>query len=248
MALWVLDAAHGGEDAGIIGAHGLKESDFVLEAVLEAKRHLERNSESVILTRDDDINLTIDERVKLANSSNGDFFISFHMNSDIDENIKGVKVVLVNKDEESYRLGRLIRDEILSQLRTEDMGVAKGINKEYKNLKNLEETYKILKDDLKLNFDFNATRNYTLLCTDLLKGFQEWNYLFDIYGEKLFDEKLKDHIIKQVRFNNMIWRINKMYCPTLSGTQFGDRKAEKEMLEKMLCIVNGKIQEEACNN
>lgn len=116
------------------------------------------------------------------------------------------------------------------------------IFKEYKNLKNLEETYKILKDDLKLNFDFNATRNYTLLCTDIFQGFQKWDYLFDIYRNKLFAEELKNHIIKQVRFNKAICQINKMYRPTFSGPQCGDRKAEKEMVEKMLEIVNKKIK------
>ena len=41
VAIWILDAGHGGNDTGIIGSFlGRKESDIVLEAVLEAKKHL----------------------------------------------------------------------------------------------------------------------------------------------------------------------------------------------------------------
>ena len=65
VSIWILDAAHGGSDAGIIAATGKKESDIVLEAVLEAKKHLERNGEKVILTRSDDTYLSNEDRIKL---------------------------------------------------------------------------------------------------------------------------------------------------------------------------------------
>ena len=59
MAIWVLDARHGGSDTGVIGSTlGRKESDLVLEAALEAKKHLERNGETVVLTRESDIDLS----------------------------------------------------------------------------------------------------------------------------------------------------------------------------------------------
>ena len=131
MALWILDASHGGEDFGVIGKNGRKEADIVLEAVLEAKRHLERNGESVILTRDCDKEITIKERIEIANKSKGKYYISFHMNNNIDENIKGVEVLTFKNYDEDDRLARLIKDELLSVMKSEDRGVEVDNDKAY---------------------------------------------------------------------------------------------------------------------
>lgn len=136
MAVWILDAAHGGKDFGAISKDGIKESEFVLEAALEAKKHLERNSEKVILIRDEDKTLSKEERIDIANNTDADYFISFHMSFSKDESKRGVKVLVVNENEENYRLGRLVRDEIFSDLRTNDLGVIK--NNEYKIYNNLK--------------------------------------------------------------------------------------------------------------
>lgn len=126
LAIWVLDASHGGNDTGIIGnTLGRKESDLVLEAVLEAKKHLERNGETVVLTRESDIDLSSEERMEIAKKSNGKFFVSFHMNSHINKNVRGVEVFYGDESGEGERLAKLIRDEMLSDIRTEDRGVYK---------------------------------------------------------------------------------------------------------------------------
>lgn len=134
MAVWILDAAHGGNDFGAISKDGLKESEFVLEAVLEAKKHLERNSEKVILIRDEDKTLNNKERIDIANNADGNYFVSFHMNFSKDESERGVKVLVINEGEEDLRLGRLIRDEIFSDLRTNNLGVIKDESKVYNDL------------------------------------------------------------------------------------------------------------------
>lgn len=136
MAIWILDPGHGGDDSGIVGIYGRKESDIVLEAVLEAKKHLERNGEKVIITRSDDKNTSLQERIKIANESKGKYFISFHMNEHINKNEKGVQVLSIGiKDvQEQDRLGRLIRDEIFSGLRTEDKGFFLEVKDDYKDL------------------------------------------------------------------------------------------------------------------
>ena len=55
MAIWVLDASHGGNDSGIIGTvKGRREADIVLEAAFEVKKILEQNEEEVILIRSSD--------------------------------------------------------------------------------------------------------------------------------------------------------------------------------------------------
>ena len=135
MATWILDASHGGNDTGIIGrALGRRESDIVLEAVLEAKKHLERNGERVVLTRGNDIDLSLEERLNIAEKSGGKFFVSFHMNSDIDENTRGVQVFYSKDIYDNKRLAKLISEEILCDLGTKEKGVLKDESKKYDNV------------------------------------------------------------------------------------------------------------------
>lgn len=132
MAIWILDAGHGGKDTGIIGRTlARKESDIVLEAVLEAKKHLERNGEKVVLTREGDIELSLEERLSIAEESAGKFFVSFHMNSNIDRSIKGVQVFYSKDNYDNKRLAKLISEEILCNLGTNEMGVLIDKSKKY---------------------------------------------------------------------------------------------------------------------
>lgn len=123
MAKWVLDAGHGGIDPGAVGINGRKESDIVLEAVYEAKRLLERNGEIVLLTRTCDINLTDKERVDIANKLNADYFISIHMNSFVDNSMTGSEVFIFEKNDINEELARFLRDELVSNLKSNDRGI-----------------------------------------------------------------------------------------------------------------------------
>lgn len=134
MALWILDAGHGGEDFGTIGRFKRKESDVTLAAALEARKHLERNGERVILTRSSDELKTIDDRIKIANEEECYFFVSLHMNTNINKNKKGVEVHYINSDEESIRLAKTIKDEVLSGLRSNEVGIFQENDEKYKKL------------------------------------------------------------------------------------------------------------------
>ena len=123
MAKWVLDAGHGGIDPGAVGINGRKESDIVLEAVYEAKRLLERNGEIVLLTRTCDINLTDKGRVDIANKLNADYFISIHMNSFVDNSMTGSEVFIFEKNDINEELARFLRDELVSNLKSNDRGI-----------------------------------------------------------------------------------------------------------------------------
>ena len=113
MAKWVLDAGHGGKDSGVVGKNGRRESDIVLEAAYETKRLLERNGEIVLLTRASDIYLDVRDRVEIANNWDADYFVSFHMNSFIDNSVTGTEIVVFEKGNESEELARFLKDELL---------------------------------------------------------------------------------------------------------------------------------------
>jgi len=77
-----IDPGHGGEDDGVKGESGVKEKDLALAVARRAKGLIEaRLGIRVLLTRDDDRNVPLDERTSIANSNKADLFISLHANA-----------------------------------------------------------------------------------------------------------------------------------------------------------------------
>ncbi len=77
-----VDAGHGGEDAGVKGEGGATEKDLTLAVARRLKAAVEgRLGIRVLLTRDEDRNVPIDERAAIANNSKADLFISLHANA-----------------------------------------------------------------------------------------------------------------------------------------------------------------------
>ncbi|HEX5070688.1 MAG TPA: N-acetylmuramoyl-L-alanine amidase [Vicinamibacterales bacterium] len=77
----VLDAGHGGQDTGTVGASGTNEKDVTLQTARRVKAAIEsRLGLRVLLTRESDDGVTLDRRTELANNSKADLFVSFHTN------------------------------------------------------------------------------------------------------------------------------------------------------------------------
>jgi N-acetylmuramoyl-L-alanine amidase len=86
----VIDPGHGGIEDGAIGPQDLKEKDVVLDISLRLKELFEKEQGiDVILTREADTTLLLDERAAIANTSEGDLFISVHCNSFTERSAKG---------------------------------------------------------------------------------------------------------------------------------------------------------------
>jgi N-acetylmuramoyl-L-alanine amidase len=74
----VLDAGHGGRDTGIVTAQG-QEKSLTLELAHAAGKILQKNSHlKVILTRERDQTLSLDERAGIANAAGTACFVSIH--------------------------------------------------------------------------------------------------------------------------------------------------------------------------
>ena len=79
-----IDPGHGGTDEGVHGANGAKEKDLVLAVSRRAKAAIEgRLGVRVLLTRDDDRHVPIDERTAIANNNKADLFLSIHANASV---------------------------------------------------------------------------------------------------------------------------------------------------------------------
>ena len=77
----VVDAGHGGHDSGALGATRL-EKDLTLAAAQTLRARLERTGRyRVILTRDSDVFIPLETRVKIAREGGADLFISLHADS-----------------------------------------------------------------------------------------------------------------------------------------------------------------------
>jgi len=78
----VLDPGHGGQDHGTTGTKGLREKDLVLDVALRlAKLVREEMGSEVVLTREDDTFIPLEERTAIANRHRADLFLSIHANS-----------------------------------------------------------------------------------------------------------------------------------------------------------------------
>lgn len=91
MKRLIIDPGHGGHDSGAVSPSGLKESDVVLDVSKRLKEYL-GNRVDVILSRDDDSFLTLQERADFATGRGADFFLSIHCNSAKNKSAHGFEV------------------------------------------------------------------------------------------------------------------------------------------------------------
>ncbi|MBP5201541.1 N-acetylmuramoyl-L-alanine amidase [bacterium] len=105
----VIDPGHGGKDPGAVSGK-LYEKDVVFRLAKKIEK-LSKNYEGieVKLTRNKDIFLPLEERAAIANTMNGDLFISLHANSFKDKNVGGMEIYHLDntRDEYTSKLARV---------------------------------------------------------------------------------------------------------------------------------------------
>ena len=77
----VVDAGHGGHDTGAIGPSGVREKDVTLAIARRLASRLRGRGFEVVLTRDRDAFVPLEERTAIANGRRGDLFVSLHANA-----------------------------------------------------------------------------------------------------------------------------------------------------------------------
>lgn len=86
----VVDPGHGGEEDGARGPSGLLEKDVTLDVAHRVRTRLQGDAGTeVILTRDDDRTVGLDERTAIANHARADLFVSIHANSSRRDEARG---------------------------------------------------------------------------------------------------------------------------------------------------------------
>lgn len=107
----ILDPGHGGRDAGAV-ANGLVEKDLTLELAQKAKSYLESAGYSVVLTRDSDRFVSLEDRAAMAYKYKDASFVSIHLNSFFFPTKGGAEVLFDQKD----GLAKSIADNIKKDL------------------------------------------------------------------------------------------------------------------------------------
>lgn len=75
----VLDPGHGGRDPGAIGVTGVQEKDVALDICRTIRDRIGRaGGAEILLTRDGDVFLPLQDRIGFAEKANADLFISIH--------------------------------------------------------------------------------------------------------------------------------------------------------------------------
>ena len=89
----VIDAGHGGNHSGAVGPNKTREKDICLSIAKELAKLIRKDKQfKVIMTRDRDKTVSLEERANIANQSACDLFISIHANASTKSHIKGWNV------------------------------------------------------------------------------------------------------------------------------------------------------------
>lgn len=117
----IIDAGHGGHDTGAIGPTGVREKDVALGVVLKLKEKLEALGLEVVLTRDDDTFIALDQRTRIANKEHGDLFISIHCNAAPSKNLRGIETYTLNTSSNRYSVRLAARENATTERGINDL-------------------------------------------------------------------------------------------------------------------------------
>ena len=98
----VIDPGHGGKDTGAVGPHGVREKDVALAIAKKLAARLRLQGLAVVLTRDSDVFVPLDDRTRIANQAHADLFVSVHCNAARRRKLSGVETWTLNVASDHY--------------------------------------------------------------------------------------------------------------------------------------------------
>jgi N-acetylmuramoyl-L-alanine amidase len=107
----VLDAGHGGDDLGARGPAGLLEKELVLDVARRVRDRLAAGGLRVVLTRDRDVYVPLEQRTRIANEADGDLFISIHANAATLRQARGIETFFLSLEASDDAAGQVAARE-----------------------------------------------------------------------------------------------------------------------------------------
>ncbi len=97
-----IDAGHGGESTGTRTPEGLMEKDLTLDIAQRLRRLLQKQSFEVVMTRDADGDVSLEQRGAAANRQGADIFVSIHVNWIENQSSRGVETYYLGPTDDPY--------------------------------------------------------------------------------------------------------------------------------------------------
>jgi N-acetylmuramoyl-L-alanine amidase len=116
----VIDPGHGGEHEGAVGPSGHAEKELTLRIAKRVAEHCRKELHArVIMTRDGDRDVELQDRVELANRKRASLFLSIHLNSAADRSARrtarGIETYFLSADPSDASAAALAERENLDQ-------------------------------------------------------------------------------------------------------------------------------------
>lgn len=163
-----IDAGHGGTDVGAINENRYEKDDNLKIAKL-VEKYLEEQGINTVMTRNNDTNVSLKQRCKIANKKEADLFVSIHRNSA--EQGNGIEIWTNSKKQKddlnlANAILKKLQDTEIQSDRGVKSGTAKGENTDYYVLKN----------------------------TKMPSCLIELGFITDEKDNELFDENIEDYV------------------------------------------------------
>lgn len=130
----LIDPGHGGEDPGTTGRLGTKEKDITLDIAMKLRDRLNTHlGYQILMTREKDITLSLNDRIDIAKSCGADLFISIHINYIPDRPINTI---------ETFYFGPHTDKQSLLLAEKENKGTEYTLNEFKGIIRNIENTLK----------------------------------------------------------------------------------------------------------
>ncbi len=117
----MIDAGHGGHDAGGIPSNLVPEKGVALDVARRLQGRLSRAGIRTVMTRSDDTFIPLPERVAIANAQSAAVFVSIHFNAGLRREARGFETYYSSP--EGIPLASAIQRHMLSVVATENRGI-----------------------------------------------------------------------------------------------------------------------------
>ena len=175
----VIDAGHGGFDAGAVSGGRMEKTDN-LNMALAVQKKLQQQGQQVIMTRNTDTFIPLEERSAISNRNNADMFVSIHRNAFSNISANGVETfVQRNSPPINTTYAENVHSEIVKAGVQTDRGVKQG---DYSVLRNTVAPAMLLELGFLTNardnqlFDQNFDAYATAITVGILKSLGEPYY------------------------------------------------------------------------
>lgn len=164
-----IDPGHGGSETGAIGESGKRlEKDDNLRLALLVRDELTERGYTVVMTRDSDSIVSLEDRCKTANKSRAALFVSIHRNSSSGTG-QGCEMWIHSKNPSD---DRLLAENILQSLELMGADTSRGINTGYRE---------------------GANKNYYVnRCSKMPSVLAEIGFISNANDNAQFDERIGD--------------------------------------------------------